>query len=67
MPRTCSQCGKNIALVGTRHNCTPIANSPTSVANKPEFVANEIYARYSDKEKRRTYMREYMRKRRNVP
>lgn len=69
MANICDKCGKNLALVGTRHNCiaNTIANTTSVaniVANKPEIVANEIYARYRDKDARREYMREYMRKKR---
>jgi hypothetical protein len=62
MALSCPQCGKNLALVGIRHNC--VANAPVPVANT---VANssEPHSRYRDKDKRRAYMREYMRKKRD--
>jgi hypothetical protein len=52
-----------------------VANKPEPVANETYYggprgkgmtdaTVNEIYPRYRDKEKRRAYMREYMRKRR---
>jgi hypothetical protein len=58
----CPKCGRNLALVGRVHNC--VANAPDVVANA---VANalEPYRRYKDKEKRKAYMREYMRKKRD--
>jgi hypothetical protein len=57
----CPLCNKNLALVGRRHNC--VANTPIPVANT---VANGKYARYKDKEARKAYMRDYMRKKRNA-
>jgi hypothetical protein len=43
-----------------------MANTVSVMANKTTDMANGTY-RYRDAEKRRAYMREYMRKRRNVP
>jgi hypothetical protein len=58
MANNCPRCGKNLALVGIRHNC---------VANKPEPMANDVANtyRYRDAEKRKAYMREFMRKKRD--
>ena len=39
-----------------------VANKPADMANNPEHVANTY--KYRDADKRRAYMREYMRKRR---
>lgn len=66
----CNICGANLALVGRIHNCRPqakatptplVANAAPVVVNK---VANSRHGQYADKEKRRAYMREYMRKKR---
>jgi hypothetical protein len=70
MANNCPRCGKNLALVGNSHRC--MANKPDPVANKVDIVANEPIAmantktyRYRDAEKRKAYMREYMRKKRD--
>lgn len=64
--RHCLKCGANLDLVGFVHNCRPrMANAPPDMANEAEPVANSTY-RYRDVEKRRTYMRDYMRRRRSA-
>jgi hypothetical protein len=76
MQPTCHKCGKNLALVGRIHNCTPLlramANNmdntdvmANSMANTPlePILAPDAY-KYRDPEKRRAYMRELMRKKR---
>lgn len=74
--RLCEVCGANLAIVGRRHRCVPMANIPEDVANGDENMANAApdmanrengvanTYRYRDVEKRRAYMREYMRRRR---
>jgi hypothetical protein len=54
-PTLCPHCNKNLALVGLRHNCV-VNNDPVvnTVVNRP----------YPNTEKRRAYMRDYMRKKR---
>jgi hypothetical protein len=54
----CSRCGKNLALVGMAHNCTPVVNSP--VVNKA--VVNK--RGYPNTDTRRAYMKSYMAQRR---
>ncbi len=60
MTDRCPDCGKLYALVGRIHRCIPVANVANTVANT---VANRT-GRYADLEKRKLYMRELMRKRR---
>lgn len=62
----CEVCGANLEIVGRRHRCVPMANIPGDVANSDENMANSVANtyRYRDPEKRRAYMREYMRRRR---
>jgi hypothetical protein len=65
----CDRCGANLALVGRMHNCRPlVANKPEVVANSAPLVANKQsrHGQYADAEKRKTYMRDYMRKRRQA-
>lgn len=76
MSDNCPKCGSNLALVGRTHRCVAnevanepdVANVPTkNVANAEVDVANTSDAktyRYRDPEKRRTYMKTYMKKRR---
>jgi hypothetical protein len=54
-PNYCPHCNKNLALVGLRHNCV-VNNDPVvnTVVNRP----------YPNTEKRRAYMKGYMRKKR---
>lgn len=61
----CPDCGANLALVGSRHRC--VANKPDMANTPTEDVANTDRSstyRYRDAEKRRAYMRDYMRERR---
>jgi hypothetical protein len=70
MQPTCHKCGKNLALVGRVHNCTPLlmANAMANavdMANTPlEPILAPAAYKYRDAEKRRAYMRELMRKKR---
>jgi hypothetical protein len=64
MQPICVKCGKNLALVGRVHNCThTMANTQDVVANTASGMANVTPGtyKYRDAEKRRAYMREYMR------
>jgi hypothetical protein len=56
----CDQCGANLDLVGRSHLCRVSITSPPS-ASKLTFSGTY---QYRDPEKRREYMRDYMRKRR---
>ena len=71
----CKDCGANLALVGARHNCVRRVPEKSAAISKPGPSArieggaspeegSEAYRRYRDKEGRKAYMREYMRKRR---
>ena len=78
MATYCPTCGKNLALVGRAHNCTPRAGvvaeakaggavaKPEKPVAKPAVeavapVAKHYSGRYRDVEKRKAYMRTYMR------
>jgi hypothetical protein len=56
------------SLVGRVHNCSRIAahrdELANAMANLAQPMANETY-KYRNAEKRRAYMREYMRKKRD--
>jgi hypothetical protein len=65
--------GLDLNLVGWQHRCVPGVSEPAlplvanKVANADAVVANKRSSRrgnYRDLEKRRTYMREFMRKKR---
>jgi hypothetical protein len=74
----CTLCGANLALIGRAHRCIPrvdaqpVANAidaGANVANAPPVSAGASVTycytyRYRDADKRRTYMRELMCKRR---
>jgi hypothetical protein len=77
--RPCTICGLDMDLVGKSHRCVPrvapVANNEPRVANSEALVANKstpapaskhYSGRYRDVEKRRSYMREFMRKKRLV-
>jgi hypothetical protein len=58
MTDNCPQCGKNLGLVGRAHNC---------VVNIPPTVNTAVNrGEYPNTDKRRAYMRDYMRKKRNA-
>jgi len=71
----CKTCGKDLNLVGRVHNCTPgrtelgleieagLENAIEHVMEPGNRVDGSTY-RYRDPEARRSYMRHYMRKRR---
>jgi hypothetical protein len=63
----CHKCGKNLALVGRIHNCTPLLMATVNTVVNTDTVVNaKLTARgaYPGTEERRKYMREYMRKKR---
>jgi hypothetical protein len=79
---TCPHCAANLALVGRVHRCmanTDMANShvangtsrrkgqPTLESGRTVKVGEPDTYRYRDAEKRRAYMRGYMKKRRGAP
>jgi hypothetical protein len=76
MPDFCKDCGKNLALVGLAHRCTPrdvshVVTEPTAMANA---MANTTEAKeqgggvstyqYRSPIARRAYQRDLMRRRR---
>jgi hypothetical protein len=61
MDTHCPKCGLAYVMVGKAHNCR-MANAPEPMANEPDDMANTY--RYRDKGKRRSYMKDYMRKKR---
>ena len=59
----CQRCGANLALVGNSHRCREV-----NIVNEPIVAVNaEVNKRgsYPATDKRREYMRAYMRRRRN--
>jgi hypothetical protein len=67
MQPTCHKCGKNLALVGRVHSCTPLLMAAVNtVVNTADVVNTAVNKRgaYPATEERRKYMREYMRKKR---
>ena len=73
---TCARCGKNLALVGRAHNCEPLniavntADAVNTAVNKRAVRAGRTKTErrtrgaYPETDDRRTYMRDYMARRR---
>jgi hypothetical protein len=64
--RPCKLCGLDLDLVGKSHRCIPrVANTVPVVGDVANAMANSATTyRYRDVAKRRTYMRDLMRRRR---
>jgi hypothetical protein len=64
--RACKECGLDLDLVGRSHRCVPrVANATQAAADVANAMANRTRTyRYRDVEKRRAYMREFMRRKR---
>lgn len=65
----CPKCGRNLALVGKVHKCSPgecisakVERNSFGEIIPPSYRKNRI----ADVEKRRKYMREYMKRRRGL-
>lgn len=77
MANICPLCMANMDLVGRVHNCVPVPKASMtreeikrhSDRTLERIARGEVLGtyRYRDPEKRKTYMREYMRKRRGRP
>jgi len=63
LPERCPKCGALYAIVGTAHRCGGGSNKepPASAAAAPAAEVLASY-RYRDVERRRLYMRDYMRR-----
>jgi hypothetical protein len=62
--RPCKDCGLDLDLVGKSHRCIPrVANTVAVTDDVANTVANATSTyRYRDVERRRAYMRDYMRR-----
>jgi hypothetical protein len=64
MTNTCSVCGANLDMVGRAHRCIPRVQPGSASVETDKLPGSVATYKYRDADKWRTYMRAYMRKRR---